>query len=153
MDNHHATGLARRLGLGALIFYGIGDILGAGIYALVGKVAAIAGPSAWISFAISGMLALVTGLTYAELSSRVPKSGGAAAFVAGAFDNRALSFMTGFFVLASGITSTAAVSLAIYGYLDVFIDLPPLLTAFGLIALISLVSFWGIKQSANINMV
>lgn len=48
--------LARHLGLATLILYGIGDILGAGIYTLVGKVAGMAGQGAWISFLLSGML-------------------------------------------------------------------------------------------------
>lgn len=143
--------LARRLGLAALIFYGVGDILGAGIYALVGKVAQESGTSAWISFVVSAALAGVTGLAYAELSSRVPRSAGAAAFCGRAFDNPIIPHLVGFFVLMSGITSTATVSLAFYGYLKVFLDLPQLLAALGLIALMGLVAFWGIRESVAAN--
>ncbi len=141
--------LARRLGLAALIFYGVGDILGAGIYALVGKVAQEAGTAAWLSFLASAALAAVTGLAYAELSSRVPTSAGAAAFCARAFPNPLLAHLVGFFVLMSGVTSTATVSLAFYGYLRVFLEMPQLPAAMGLIALMGLLAFLGIRESVN----
>jgi amino acid transporter len=118
--------LARRLGLWTLVLYGIGDVLGAGIYALVGKVAAAAGRGAWISFLISAALAAITGLTYAELASRVPKSAGAAAYAGQAFPRRWVPFLVGWLVLASGVTSAAAVSLALHGYLQSFLSIPPL---------------------------
>ncbi len=43
MSRNSQTGLIRALGLGALIIYGVGDILGAGVYALIGKIAGHAG--------------------------------------------------------------------------------------------------------------
>ncbi len=151
LENQAGPGLARRLGLTVLILYGVGDILGAGIYALVGKVAGIAGSAAWISFILSGILALVTGLSYAELSSRIPRSAGAAAFSARAFKNPLIPGLVGILVLTSGITSSATVSLAFYGYLNEFIGLAQLPAAIGLIALINLVSFLGIHHSVRTN--
>ncbi len=151
LENQAGPGLARRLGLTVLILYGVGDILGAGIYALVGKVAGIAGSAAWISFILSGILALVTGLSYAELSSRIPRSAGAAAFSARAFKNPLIPGLVGILVLTSGITSSATVSLAFYGYLNEFIGLAQLPAAIGLLALINLVSFLGIHHSARTN--
>ena len=82
--------------------YAIGDILGAGIYALVGKVVGLAGASAWLSFLLAGLLAVLTGLTYAELSARLPLAAGAAAYCKRAFRSPRLGFLIGFFVLASG---------------------------------------------------
>ncbi len=143
--------LARRLGLTALILYGIGDILGAGIYALVGKVVHTAGQGAWVSFLVSAALAAVTGLTYAELSSRIPKSGGAAAYSAHAFKHPIMPFFVGLLVLASGVTSAATVSLALYGYLQVFFPVPQIPVAVVFIFLISCVSFWGIRESVRAN--
>jgi amino acid transporter len=151
LENQAGPGLARRLGLTVLILYGVGDILGAGIYALVGKVAGIAGSAAWISFILSGILALVTGLSYAELSSRIPRSAGAAAFSARAFKNPLIPGLVGILVLTSGITSSATVSLAFYGYLNEFIGLAQLPAAIGLLALINLVSFLGIHHSVRTN--
>jgi amino acid transporter len=151
LENQAGPGLARRLGLTVLILYGVGDILGAGIYALVGKVAGIAGSAAWISFILSGILALVTGLSYAELSSRIPRSAGVAAFSARAFKNPLIPGLVGILVLTSGITSSATVSLAFYGYLNEFLGLAQLPAAIGLLALINLVSFLGIHHSARTN--
>ena len=86
-------GLSRRLGLATLAVYGVGDILGAGIYALVGKVIGIAGPAAWVSFVIAAVLAALTGLTYAEFSSRVPRAAGAAAYCEVAFGRPVVTFV------------------------------------------------------------
>ncbi len=149
-DQNH---LARKLGLGILALYGIGDILGAGIYVLVGKVAATAGQGAWISFLISALLAGLTGLTYAELASRVPKSAGAAAYSAAAFRPPVVSFLIGFFVLTSGLTSAAAVSLALHGYLTVFIHPPALAAAVLLVFLFGWLAYRGIEASAWTNAV
>lgn len=145
--------LARRLGLGALILYGIGDVLGAGIYALVGKVAAEAGRGAWLSFLVSAVLAALTGLTYAEFAARVPKSAGAAAYAGAAFRHRLVPTLVGVLVLASGVTSAAAVSLALHGYLGVFIDVPASAAAVLFLGGVAFLAFWGIRESAAANAV
>jgi len=72
--------LPAALKLPALTAYAIGDILGAGIYALVGKVAAVCGPGLWVAFIASAVVALLTGLAYAEFGSRYPRSAGAALY-------------------------------------------------------------------------
>lgn len=145
------TSLARRLTLWPLVLYGIGDVLGAGIYALVGKVALVSGRGAWISFLVSALLAAITGLTYAELSSRIPKSAGAAAYAAEAFRHRAVPFLVGWLVLASGMTSAATVSLALQGYLDVFFQAPSWASSGLFLAFVSFLAFWGIRESAAAN--
>lgn len=66
--------LKRSIGLFQAIMYGIGLILGAGIYVIIGDVAGIAGNAMWISFIIAAFIALLTGFSYAELSSIFPKS-------------------------------------------------------------------------------
>lgn len=143
--------LARRLGLGALVLYGIGDILGAGIYALVGKVAGEAGSSSWVSFIVAAILAIVTGLSYAELASRVPRAAGAAAYAGEAFRGRLVPFLVGFLVLASGVASASTVSLAVHGYLTMILDVPQVAAAVALVLGMSLVSFLGIRESAGLN--
>ena len=57
--------------------FGIGGTIGAGIFALTGIAAQYAGPSVCVSFLISGVMAMMTALMYAELSSRIPISGSA----------------------------------------------------------------------------
>ncbi len=147
------TKLARKLGFLALIFYGIGDILGAGIYALVGKVIATAGDEAWLSFTLSGIIALLTGLSYAELSSRIPVSAGAAAFVNRAFPGRLMATLSGIFVLGTGLASSATVTIAFSGYLAQLISVPEFFAQILLIFSLSFLSFWGIHHSSRVNVV
>ncbi len=70
----HTDELKRSIGLFQAITYGVGLILGAGIYVIIGDVAAIAGNAMWISFVLAALIAIVTGFSYAELSSIFPKS-------------------------------------------------------------------------------
>jgi len=145
--------LARTLGPVAITLYAVGDILGAGIYALVGKVVGVAGTAAWLSFGVAALLAVFTGLTYAELSSRHPVAAGAAAYARRAFAHPAVAFLVGTFVLASGISSAATVSLAFSGYLEPFFAVPPRLGSIVLLGLMSLISYRGIRESSNVNVV
>ncbi len=151
LSDQRLTRLAPRLGLAALIFYGVGDILGAGIYALVGKVAGEAGTAVWLSFTLAAILAIVTGLSYAELAARIPRAAGAAAYCAAAFRWRFIPFYVGILVLASGVTSAATVAIAIHGYLKVIFAVPELAAALWLIAAMSLVSFLGIRETSGVN--
>ncbi|MDP7646330.1 MAG: amino acid permease, partial [Candidatus Peribacteraceae bacterium] len=100
--------LKRRLTLPLFTFYGLGSILGAGIYALVGKVAGEAGMFTPISFLIAASLAALTGFSYAELSSRYPKSGGEAIYVSKAFGIKQFSTLIGLLVVLSAIVSSSA---------------------------------------------
>ncbi|MBW2162680.1 MAG: amino acid permease, partial [Deltaproteobacteria bacterium] len=80
MTDSTSPQLRRSLGFWALVFYGVGDILGAGIYALVGKVAGVAGSASWAAFAVALLVAGLTALTYAELGGRFPRSAGESFF-------------------------------------------------------------------------
>ncbi len=147
------SGLSRRLGFFALVFYGIGDILGAGIYALVGKVVGLAGEGAWLTFVVAAGVALLTGFSYAELTSRFPVSAGAAAYVGRAFKGRFLPTMAGVFVLGSGLVSAATVTSAFGGYLHQITPFPEPLAMILLASGLSFLSFWGIQESSNVNLV
>src|SRR4028118_1043623 len=117
-DNTAGSGpaLARTMGLGALIIYGVGDMLGSGVYALIGKAAGIMGNAVWLAFATSMVAALLTGLSYASLGSRYPRAAGASFITHRAFGLPFLSFMVGLAVAASGLTSFATQSRAFSGY-------------------------------------
>jgi amino acid transporter len=145
--------LHRSLGLWAITIYAIGDVLGAGIYALVGQVVGVAGSGAWLSFVLSAMTALLTGLSYAELSARFPVAAGAAAYTQRAYGHRLLAFMVGLFVLASGIASAATVSRAFVGYFDAFMPLPELPASLGMLVLMTAINYAGIRESARVNFV
>jgi APA family basic amino acid/polyamine antiporter len=139
--------LKRTLGLFETTFYGIGVILGAGIYALIGKAAGLAGNAVWAAFAIGALIAAFTGLSYAELSSMFPKSGGEYVFAEKAF-NKKIAFLIGWLIVIGGVIASAAVSLGFSGYFSAIFHTPIIPIAIILITLLSLLSFWGIKQSA-----
>lgn len=108
--------LVRVMGFWMLTAYGVGDILGAGIYALVGEIAGVAGSLCWVSFLLAGIVAGLTGLSYAELGSRFPVSSGESYFVQQAFQMPRLSFLTGWLVFCSGLVSMATITRAFAGY-------------------------------------
>ncbi|MDH5436609.1 MAG: amino acid permease, partial [Gammaproteobacteria bacterium] len=116
--------LKRSLSLTLVTFYGIGTILGAGIYVLIGEVAATAGIFTPLSFLIASFLALFTAISYAELSSRFPKSAGEAVYVQEGLQRRNLSILTGLAVVLVGMISSATIAKGFVGYLHVFISMP-----------------------------
>jgi APA family basic amino acid/polyamine antiporter len=132
--------------------YGVGLILGAGIYVLIGDVAAIAGNAMWISFLIASVVAAFTGLSYAELSSMFPKSAAEYMFVKNAFNNDLAAFVAGWLIIVVAFVSAAAVAIGFSAYLNVFLpQVPPLLSAVVLIGVLSAVNFIGIRESAWMN--
>jgi amino acid transporter len=135
-----------------LLFFILGDILGAGIYALVGEVAGEVGGAVWTAFATALTLALLTAFAYAELVTKYPHAGGAALFVNRAFRKRALTFVVAFAVMASGVTSAATLARAFGGdYLHVFVGIPTTAAALAFIVVVALVNFRGIVESMKAN--
>src|SRR4030066_2462812 len=112
--------LKRSLSLWLITFYGLGTVLGAGIYVLVGKVAAHAGPYVPVAFLVAALLALFSALSYAELAARYPKSGGAAVYVQAGFRRQWLSVFVGFLMILTGVVSSATLVNGFVGYLHVF---------------------------------
>ena len=135
-----------------LLVFVIGDMVGGGIYALVGEVGGRVGGALWTGFALALFLALFTAGSYAELVTKYPKAGGAALYVHRAFRVQFVTFMLGFAVMMSSITSAAALSRAFGGdYLSEFVDLPTVLVALVIVGAIALVNFRGIGESAKLN--
>ena len=102
--------LKRGLGLPLLILYGLGTIIGAGIYVLVGKVAGAAGLYAPLAFLVASLLAAFTVFSFAELSSRFPKSAGEALYVYEASGKRLFALTVGLLVVLAGVVSAASIS-------------------------------------------
>jgi amino acid transporter len=151
-ENAEADSLKRVFGLNTLLIYGVGDILGAGIYAVVGKVAGLSGAAVWISFLMAMVVAALTALSYAELGSRLPKCGGVAYFVQQAFRTDWLSVLVGWLMFCTCIVSMATISKAFSGYLTTFAPIIPawviiLALFFGL----ALVNFRGMRESSGLN--
>jgi basic amino acid/polyamine antiporter, APA family len=136
-----------------LTLFVIGDVLGAGIYALVGEVAGEVGGAIWTSFAAAGVLALFTAVAYAELVTKYPQAAGAALYVQRAWRRPFFTFMVAFAVMCSGVTSAATLATAFGGdYLAEFVDLPTVLVGLVFVAVLALVNFTGIKESVRLNM-
>ena len=144
--------LRRSLGLWSLAIFGIGDILGAGIYGLVGNVAAEAGWLAWASFLIAMLTAGLTGLSYAELATRHPYSAGEAKYCLAAFRRPWLAFLVGWMVFWSGVISMSAVAHACGNYVQaVWPQVPAGVVWFTFVVLVSGINCWGIRQSSWMN--
>ena len=144
------------MGLTALVAYGVGDMLGAGIYALIGKVAGVMGNLTWLAFLVSLIAALSTGLSYASLGSRYPRAGGAAYVTQRAFAVSFLSYVVGLVVVASGLTSLAAQSHAFAGYLLAVAHVPrsaSWVVALAFLLILTFVNFWGIRESMALNLI
>jgi APA family basic amino acid/polyamine antiporter len=146
--------LRRGIGPWLLLFFVLGDIVGAGIYALVGEVGALIGGAIWAAFLFAFILAIFTAASYAELVTKYPRAGGSATYVNNAFRNPFISFMVAFAVMASGITSASTLTLAFSGdYLAQFINVPVLGAALVFMILINLINFYGISESVRINVI
>ncbi|STX29394.1 amino acid transporter [Legionella beliardensis] len=148
------SGLVRVLGLGALIIYGIGDILGAGIYSIVGKIAGHAGSLTWLSFAIAMAIVLLTALSYSELSSRFPQSGGVSVYIQEAFGQKWMSIFAGLLLFSATIFSMSTLSQAFVGYLGTFgFKIPKWLGVLFFFSLLLSINIRGIRQSSVANII
>jgi amino acid transporter len=137
-----------------LLLFILGDVLGAGVYALAGKIAGEVGGAIWVPLVVAMGFAMLTAASYAELVTKYPKAGGAAVFAARAFKHPLISFLVGFSMLAAGVTSAAGLSLAFAGdYLGAFIQVSPTATALAFLTFVALLNARGIKESLNANLV
>ena len=140
--------LKRALNLAFLTFYGLGTILGAGIYVLVGKIAGIAGFYTPVAFLVAAAVAAVTAFSYAELASRLPKSAGEAVYVHEGFGIRSLSSAVGLLLVLAGVVSSATLANGFVGYFRVFFEVPGWLVITLLVAALGGLATWGIAESA-----
>lgn len=147
-----AEKLKKALGLIPLTFYGVGTIVGAGIYAIIGVVAGEAGYNMWVAFVFTTIAATFSAISYAELSSTFPKAGAEYVFLSNAFPKKkVIPFITGYFITIHGTATFATVLLAFAGYFSGFIDIPEMLIAYALLAVITLFNLSGIKKSSVVN--
>lgn len=142
--------LERAITLPFLIFYGLGTMVGGGFYALLGKASAEAGYYTPFAFGLAGLFALVSGLSFAELSSRFPVSAGEVRYINEAFDRRWISILTGVFVILTGIVSAAALAVATVGFLQDLLPHPEILSVTLLVIGMGMVAAWGIGESVTL---
>lgn len=148
------TALSRSVSGRLLYVFILGDVLGAGVYALVGVMAGEVGGAVWLPLLVALGLALLTAGSYAELVTKYPKAGGAAVFAERAFKTPAISFLVGYSMLAAGVTSAAGLAIAFAGeYFTTFVSMPTTLAAVGFLILVALLNMRGIKESLRANVV
>jgi amino acid transporter len=146
------TRLSRAVSGRLLYLFILGDVLGAGVYALVGEMAGEVGGPVWLPLLVALGLALLTAGSYAELVTKYPRAGGAAVFAERAFRRPVISFLVGFSMLAAGVTSAAGLSLAFAGdYFGTFVDAPERLVAVLFLFAVAALNARGIRESLGAN--
>ena len=149
-----APSLKRTIGPAQMALYGLGSMLGAGIYGLIGKAAGQAGNAVWLSFVVALVAALLTALSYASLGSRYPRAAGAAYVTERAYGFPLLSFMTGLALVCSGLTSIATQSQVFAANLTALLGLesvPLSWLALGFLLILTSIVFRGIRESMWVN--
>lgn len=144
--------LKRALGLPALVFYGVGVILGAGIYSILGQAAGEAGKALWLSLLLASLAAALTALSYAELATMFPRAGADYVYLRNAWpERRGLAGSVGWALVASRAATVATVALAFAGYARLFFEAPAWLVAGLLIVISAGVNLAGIRQASWAN--
>jgi len=152
-DTGARTRLNKSLGFKEATIYGVGVILGAGIYALLGEASGIAGNATWLAFVAGAIIASFTALSYAELSSIFPRTAAEFVYVKNSTGSYFLAFIVEYIVFLSLVFSAAAVAFGFGGYFSSLVGVNILYTAAIAIALLSIINFIGIKESAKFNIV
>ena len=133
-----------------MVLYGLGTTIGAGIYALIGELAATAGYFSPVSFLVASFIAALTALSFAELSSRFPRAAGAAIYIREGFHSKFLSTTAGLLVCLAGLVSAAALLNGFVGYLQHFFDIDAWLIISSLCLLLGAIAAWGISLSVTL---
>lgn len=136
-----------------LFFYTLGDVLGSGIYVLIGLVAAAVGGAFWIAFALGVSVAAITGAAYAELVTKYPQAAGSSLYVNKAFGSRPLTFLVTVSFLAASMAASGSLAVGFASYFETLWSAPPaLLVSLVFVALLVVVNFIGITESVVMNM-
>jgi amino acid transporter len=151
--------LKRVMGPGLLLLFIVGDILGTGIYALTGQVAAQVGGVVWLPFLVAFLVALVTAFSYLELVTKYPQAAGAALYTHKAFGIHFVTFIVAFAVMSSGITSASTAARAFsanaasvfgLGFSD---GIGITLIGLGFMGLVAAINHRGVGESVKANVV
>lgn len=148
--------LRRTIGPTQMALYGLGSMLGSGVYGLIGQAAGQVGNAVWLAFVVAVVAALLTALSYASLGSRYPRAGGAAYVTERAYRSPTLAFVIGLALVASGLTSVATQSRVFAVNLHAVLgveSLPVAALALGFVLVAAGVVLRGIRESMWVNVV
>ncbi|WP_018156049.1 APC family permease [Demetria terragena] len=157
-ESEESPALIRVMGPKLLLLFIVGDILGTGVYALTGEVAAEVGGAAWAPFLVAFIVAAITAFSYLELVTKYPQAGGAATFIHKAFGIHFVTFLVAFTVMCSGITSASTASRAFASNFAAGLDWEAsssqvMMVALGFMVLVMLVNLRGVGESVKANVV
>lgn len=148
------SGLKRSITGKLLFFYTLGDVLGSGIYVLIGAVAGAVGGAFWLAFGVGVTVATLTGMAYAELATKYPQAAGASLYVNKAFRNKFLTFLITISFLSASFAAAGSLANGFARYFNqVWESMPALVVAVVFVLLLTIVNFIGITESVVANMV
>lgn len=140
------------LGPVQLVFYSVGVIVGAGVYSVIGSAAGLAHQSLWLSFVVGAGVAMLTAFSYAEMATSFPVAGAEYVYIRKAWPRADwLAFGVGSVILIGGAATATTVALAFGGYLRVFVDVPAIAAALGLLTLCTALNIWGMREASWLN--
>ena len=149
MTDQSHTRLRRVLTLPWLVFYGVGVTVGAGIFALIGEILLVAGDHAPWAFAVAGVVAAFTALSYAALASAFPHAAGEVIYVKHGLGHLAAR-LVGFGIILTVLLSTAVIALAFARYVSSFSGLPDWAALIGVLAVLGGIAAAGVKESVAV---
>lgn len=144
-----AEQLKKKLGTPLLTAYGVGIMVGAGIYVLVGYAAGQAGIWAPLSFLLAGLVAIPSALSFSELSARIPEAAGDSAYIEKGLGQHWLANLVGFINIAAGVVGGAAVLRGGVGYLELILPLPDAAMIIALGLALTLIAIAGVAESLS----
>jgi len=144
--------LKRTLGFWDAMFFGIGTMLGAGVYAIIGEAAAYAGGMLWLSFVLAATAALFTAFSYCEFVSRFPDAGGSFEYIKQSLGHR-VAYAGGVLIFFTGIVAAAAIAISFGEYLGRLLEMPGWIAVVGIITIMGAVNIVGVQSSSGFNAV
>jgi APA family basic amino acid/polyamine antiporter len=164
VDDRQPELLKRVMGPKLLLLFIVGDILGAGVYAVTGQMAGVVGGVVWLPFLVAFVVAALTALSYLELVTKYPQAAGAALYTHKAFGIHFVTFLVAFAVICSGITSASTSSnvlaknflagLEVNGWIDTVPGVgPTTIFAMGFMVVLALINLRGVGESVKFNVV
>ena len=141
--------LKRSLSVLEVTLMGVGSILGAGVYIIIGEAAGLSGNSLWLSFILAAIVAIFTGLSYAELSSRFPHAGAEYVYVENSF-GKTTAWLIGWLIIVGSIVGGTAVTIGFSNYFSAIFGTPILLTSIFVLFVICIILIAGVQETAII---
>lgn len=140
------------LGPVQVVFYSIGVIVGAGVYSVLGAAAGQAGDNLWLAFLLSAGVAFLTAMSYAEMATSFPSAGAEYVYLRRAWPKADWpAFAVGCTILVGGAATAATVAMSFGSYLQIFLDVPPIVAAVLLLCICTAFNIWGLREAGWMN--